>query len=145
MAVFVSTWPDTLNTTNALPISSRSPRRGTIWMKSFNVRWRFWDRCPRKIGTGPSSFSFFLSPQKQQRQIKGPVPLEPSHYFRFRQGHTACTRRRVYLPKASIAVPKPTPYYYSSGARLPLYSFLLLPLQHYEVELGYENCEPSEI
>jgi hypothetical protein len=51
----------------------------------------------------------------------------------------------VYLPKASIAVPKPTPYYYSSGARLPLYSFLLLPLQHYEVELGYENCEPSEI
>lgn len=88
------------------------------------------------------SFPFLLSSQKKQRHIKGPVPLEPSHYFRFRYGRTACTRRRVYLHRASIAVSKPTPHDHIPGVGLPLSTpTTLLP---YEVRLWYENCEPSE-
>lgn len=43
-------------------------------------------------------------------------------YFRFRHGRTACTRRRVRLHRASIAVSKPTPRYYIPGVGLPLHS-----------------------
>ena len=42
-------------------------------------------------------------------------------YFRFRHGRTACTRRRVCLHRASIAVSKPTPLYDSPSVGLPLH------------------------
>jgi CheY-like chemotaxis protein len=33
----------------------KDSRRARIWTKPFSVRWPSWDRCPRMIGTGPSS------------------------------------------------------------------------------------------
>src|SRR6476661_2610695 len=76
----------------------------------------------------PLWFLFFLSSQKRQRQIKGLV-LEPSHYVRFRHGRTACTWRRVYLHRTSIAVSKPTPHNCIPGVRLPLHSVHSSPMK----------------
>jgi hypothetical protein len=38
------------------------------------MRWRFWDSCPRKIGTGLSSLSL-SSLISKETQNKGPVPF----------------------------------------------------------------------
>ena len=56
-------------------------RRERIWIERFGGLSRWWDSCPRKIGTGLSSFFFFSLLRGVRLKIKARSLLEPSLIF----------------------------------------------------------------
>jgi CheY-like chemotaxis protein len=53
-------------------------RRVRIWIKPSSGRWRLWDRCPRKIGTGSSNHS---RQAREHGDVSKPRTSPPFLYF----------------------------------------------------------------
>jgi hypothetical protein len=76
------------------PVFTSPPPQQRIYIGPFSGLSRGWESYLKKIDTSFFSFLSFLCSEDVNVKIKAPVLSEPSPFFRFRYGRTACTWRR---------------------------------------------------